>query len=951
MCKVILRLRITPNFSLPARSVPCTAPNDIHRHTKKTMTKRLFALLSLSTLLLALALPGSSFAQQPTGLSKFTTVEGISEYRLANGLRVLLLPDGSLDTITVNIVYLVGSRNEGYGESGMAHLLEHLLFKGTPRHPDIKAEFTARGARWNGTTSVDRTNYYETFTATAVNLDWALEIEADRMVYSRVAKSDLESEMTVVRNEFESGENSPMRVLSQRMTATAYAWHGYGRSTIGARSDIENVPIERLQAFYRHYYQPDNAVLVIAGKFDEAQTLGMVAKHFDPIPKPTRTLQKTYTVEPTQDGERSVTLRRAGDVQIVAALYHVAPGASTDYAAIDLLTNIIGNTPGGRLHKALVDPRLATSTWGHERQQREAGYASFGASLRLDMSLEAAREALLKALENIGANPISAAELERSRTQLLNEIENTLANTRSLSTALTEYIAIGDWRLMFLHRDRIKAVTLAEVQLAADRYLKSSNRTLGVFIPTAKPERAEIPAVPDLALALADYKGNPDVATGDAFDPTPENIEKRLIRRTLAGGMKLVMLPKKTRGGTVIAALGLRWGDARSKENRATSCGIASAMLMRGTQKRSREELRDAFDKLRAQVGIGGEGASIETVRDNLPETLKLVAEVLRQPAFPEKEFEQLRLSSLSSIENQRSEPGAQAGLLLGRHLSPHLPADWRYIATLDERIARIKALSLNQVKQCHRDFYGASNSELSLVGDFDPEEISRLAQQLFGDWKSPLPYVRIAEPYQEAAAIERVLETPDKANAVLRAGMNLKLRDDHPDYVALVIGNYLLGGSADSRLWRRIREKDGLSYSVGSSLSASSFDERGSFSISAIYAPQNRARIEAAAKEEIERAMREGFGKEEVESAKSGYLQARRGARGQDGALASRLAGYAVLDRTMQWDIDFDAKIAALTPESILAALKRHLDFDKLSSVKAGDFSKAGPGGTAAAK
>ena len=903
------------------------------------MTTRLITLL---TFVLSLAFAGGSLAQQAAGLAKFTTVEGISEYRLANGLRVLLLPDGSLDTTTVNIVYLVGSRDEGYGESGMAHLLEHLLFKGTPRHPDIKAEFTAKGARWNGTTSLDRTNYYETFTATPANLDWALEVEADRMVNSRVSRADLDTEMTVVRNEFESGENSPFGVLSQRMAATAFVWHGYGRSTIGARSDIENVPIERLQAFYRHYYQPDNAVLVIAGKFDETQALEMVAKHFGPIPKPTRTLQKTYTVEPTQDGERSVTLRRAGDVQIVAALYHIAPGASTDYAAIDLLTNIIGNTPGGRLHKALVDTKLATSTWGHERQQREAGYASFGASLRPDMSLEAARDALLKALESVAANPISAAELERSRTQLLNEIENTLANTRSLSTTITEYIAIGDWRLMFLHRDRIKAVTLADVQQAADRYLKASNRTLGMFIPTAKPERAEIPAVPDLTLALQDYKGNPEVAAGDAFDPTPENIEKRLIRRTLPGGMKLVMLPKKTRGGTVIASLGLRWGDARSKENRATSCGIASAMLMRGTQKRSREELRDAFDKLRAQVGIGGEGASIETVRANLPETLKLVAEVLREPAFPEKEFEQLKLASLSSIESQRSEPGAQASLLLGRHLSPHQPSDWRYIATLDERIERIKALTLDEVKKCHRDLYGASDSELSLVGDFDPEEISRIAQQLFGDWKSPLPYVRIAEPYQEAAAIERVLETPDKANAVLRASMNLKLRDDHPDYVALIIGNYLLGGSADSRLWRRIREKEGLSYSVGSSLSASSFDERGAFGISAIYAPQNRARVEAAAKEELDRAMREGFTKDEVEAAKSGYLQARRGARGQDGALAARLAGYAVLDRTMQWDADFDAKISALTPESILAALKRHLDFSRLSSVKAGDFAKS---------
>ena len=170
---------------------------------------------------------------------------------------------------------------------------------------------------------------------------------------------------------------------------------------------------------------------------------------------------------------------------------------------------------------------------------------------------------------------------------------------------------------------------------------------------------------------------------------------------------------------------------------------------------------------------------------------------------------------------------------------------------------------------------------------------------------------------------------------------MNLKLRDNHPDYPALIIGNYLLGGSADSRLWRRIREQEGLSYNVASSLSASAFDEQGEFSIYAIYAPENRSRIESAMKEELERIMKEGFTTEEVETAKAGYLQARRIARGQDKALAERLANYLTRERTMQWDIEFETKIAALTPDSVLAALRKHLDFNKLTIIKAGDFSK----------
>src|SRR5260370_27087521 len=254
----------------------------------------------------------------PSGLAqtKVTSVEGITEYRLDNGLKVLLFPDNSKPTVTVNVTYLVGSRHEGYGESGMAHLLEHMLFKGTTKREGIMPELTNHGAQFNGTTSYDRTNYFETMTASDENLRWALDMESDRMVNSRVSRKDLDTEMTVVRNEFERGENNPGRVLEERVVATAYLWHNYGRSTIGARSDIEKVPIERLQAFYRNYYQPDNAVLIIAGKFDEAKTLGWVKEAFGPTPKPARTLISTYTEEPVQESEREVTLQRAGDHQL-----------------------------------------------------------------------------------------------------------------------------------------------------------------------------------------------------------------------------------------------------------------------------------------------------------------------------------------------------------------------------------------------------------------------------------------------------------------------------------------------------------------------------------------------------------------------------------------------------------------------------------------------------------
>lgn len=889
-------------------------------------------------------------APLPAGLSRVTSVSGITEYRVANGLRVLLVPDPSVDTVTVAITYLVGSRQEGYGESGMAHLLEHLLFKGTPKHSDIKAEFQNRGARYNGTTSQDRTNYYETFPSTDANLDWALGLEADRMVNSHVAKRDLDSEMSVVRNEFESGENSPNSILRERVTATAFLWHGYGRAIIGARSDIENVPIERLQAFYRLWYQPDNATVVIAGRFDDATALRLVARHFGAIPKPARALPRTYTVEPVQDGERTVTLRRAGDIQLVSALYHIAPGTHADYAAIDVLVSALSQVPGGRLHKALVVSGKANSTFGSERQLREAGYAYFGATVRQGLSVETARDTLLETLEQLAANPLPDEEVERARTRLLNDTEMMMADSRSLALTLSETVAMGDWRMLFLHRDRLRAVTAADVQRVAARYLKSSNRTVGMFLPAKDIDRADIPAVPDVAEALKDYRGDPAMAQGEAFEPTPARIDARTIRRTLPGGMQLALLPKKTRGGTVTAQLSLRWGDEASKSGRATSCGIASALLSRGTQKKTREQIANEFNRLKAQVGVGSEGGSIDTVRESLPATLRLVAEILRQPSFPAEEFEQLRQNSIAGLEAQRNEPSAMAGLELTRHLSPFPSQHWYYTATVEERIARLKALTLDEVRQCHRDFLGASNAGLSVVGDFDPEEIARLAGELFGDWKSPTPYTRVAVPFVDAAPLDRVIETPDKANAVYRAGEALQMRDDDPDYPALVLGNYLIGGSSAARLPARIREKEGLSYSVGSSLSASSFDRRAEFNVFAIYAPQNRAALERMVREELERALRDGFSAAEVDAAKKGFLQARQVSRNRDDLVAGRLLSYLVLDRTFAWDQHIDDKVAALTPADITAALRRHLHPQKLSLVRAGDFKPTVAGGPGAA-
>jgi zinc protease len=890
----------------------------------------------LACVLLALALPAWAASGPPR---KVTEVEGVSEYRLENGLRLLLAPDASADTVTVHVTYLVGSRHEGYGEKGMAHLLEHMLFKGSQKHPDVKQEFARRGARWNGTTSFDRTNYFETLPASGDNLEWALAMEADRMRYAFIRQEDLDSEMTVVRNEFEMGENSPGSVLLQRMQRLAFDWHNYGNAIIGARSDIEAVPIERLRAFYRTWYQPDNALLVVGGRLEARRALELVAKHFGAIPRPGRRLPGLYTVEPTQDGERSVTLHRTGDTPIVAALYRTPAGSHPDFPAIEVLVEALRVAPQGRLHQAMVQKGLASAVWGFERALHDPGYIAFGASLAKGAAVEPAREALLGVLDGVAHGPLPADDVARARTVLVNQMEKAGLDGRSLVSALAEFHTLGDWRMYFVYRDRLRAVTAADVQRVAQTYLKADNRVLGAFVPTEEPQRAEIPPAPDVQALVSGYQGGDALAAGEAFDPSPQNIEARLQRRTLANGLRTALLPKRTRGGRVVVKLDLHWGNEQSTRGRSTACSLAGEMLMRGTTRHARAELNEAFERLQATVTVNAGGATLETRRAHLAPALRLVAEVLRSPSFPEAEFEELKRSSLTSVQALRSDPSAIASEELRRHLHPYPKGHWYYEQSLEERIAALHGVTLDEARACHRELIGGTGASFAAVGDFDAGEIAKLLEDLLGDWQNPAPYARIPRRYFERPGVQREFDTPDKANAVLRAGLNLRMRDDDPDFAAMVLANQLLGGSSTARLPARIREKEGLSYSTYTWFQAGSLDEAANFWISAIFAPQNKARVEQAMREELRRALAEGFGAGEVEAAKKGLLEARHLARTQDPALAERLARYAFLGRDFGWDIALERRIAALTPAEVHAALRRHLDLERLAVTKAGDF------------
>ncbi len=883
---------------------------------------------------------------QPAGITKVATVEGITEYRLGNGLKLLLLPDDSKPTVTVNITYLVGSRHEGYGEAGMAHLLEHMLFKGTPTHPNIPAVMKERGAQFNGTTWFDRTNYYETLPATDENLEFALKLEADRMVNSHVSGADLASEMTVVRNEFERGENSPQRVLMQRMMSAAFEWHNYGKSTIGNRADIERVPIDNLKDFYRRYYRPDNCLLIVAGKFDNAKALGLIAQYFGTLPKPETKLNATYTEEPTQDGERLVRLRRVGTVPLVGLAYHVPAGGQADFPAVEVLEGVLTADVSGRLYKSLVETKKAARVQGTVFSLHDPGLMLIFAQAAPNVDPVEIQSTMLATIAEVAQSGVTKEEVERIKTMILKQRELAAAESSRLAISLSDWAAQGDWRLYFIHRDRMEAVTAEQVSEAAKKYLKPDNRTVGLYEPTESTDRSEIPQLVDLDKTVEVYKGREDVATGEQFDVSPANIDSRTKTVTLRSGIKASLIEKKTRANAVELRLALKYGSLDSLKGKSAPADVLAELMMRGTKSMTRQQIEDELDKLRAAVSASGSAGevvfNIKARRQTLPAVLNILRQILREPSLPEKELDLLKQETLSGLEQGLTDPQALAQRKVARVLSPYPKGDPRFVPEMAEEMAQLKAITRDEVEALYKAFLNGENGELSIVGDFDPAEIIPSVESLLDGWKSGEKYVRIPRPATKLdGGNERIL-TPDKKNAIYLAAIPFGMKDNDPEYPALAIGNYLLGGGAlSSRLGDRIRQKDGLSYTIQSQLQASALDENGLFRIFAISNPENSDKVQKAVVEEIEKLLKDGLLPGELEKAKQGWLQQQQVMRSNDAMLARVLGSNLVSGRTMDFYAKQDAAIAKLTADDVLKALRKRIDPKKMFITTAGDFDK----------
>jgi zinc protease len=910
------------------------------------MKKVLYSLMLLS----ALSISDYVIAQQKEKPAFVTQVEEIKEYKLSNGMQILLIPDASQNNLVVNIVYKVGSKHEGYGEKGMAHLLEHMLFKSTKNLGDIKKMLSDKGGAANGTTWYDRTNYYEVFPSTDENLSWALEMEADRMINATILQEDLDKEFSVVRNEFEIGENNPTRVLMERTINTAYLWHNYGLSTIGSKEDIERVKSPQLRRFYEKYYQPDNAVLVVAGKFNEQKAIELIEKYFSVIPKPTRVLDEILTVEPAQDGEKYVEVRRNGDSKHIQVLYHTASYADQDFAALSALEHILNNDPSGYLHKALVETQKVSSLWAFTPTVRDASFMLFNFDVPNEKDQMQTLTDVKTELAKIGEIQYTQTDLDRAKTKILKDIEAIQNNTISTAINLTEIIGSGDYRLAFLYRDNIENLTLDDINRVAKKYFKDNNRTVGLFIPSKDEIRVKPTELlnSDINALVKDYKGKEKSENIRDFAPTIANLEKNYTSGQLSNGLKYGIIDKDLKGEKVNISISIPVGNQKDLHNKQYIGSFTASMLTSGTTTLSKQEIKDKLDQLKSNISVrfGGQTISIfiTSYRNTVEETMEILNDVLKNPTFPESELTKLKLEYTTYLESNLNDPQSVAFNKLGKLTSNEEKGSIFYASSTQEDIDGFKAVTINEIKDFYSKFFGANNGTATVLGIQDKEKTQELLESVLGDWSNKTKFERAYPKFFATKQSKEIIETPDKENAAAVGRLNFEMNKSNPDYAALVFADEVMGGGfMTARIPQRLREKEGISYGAGTSLSVPSDvkNNNSSWMIYAFLNPTKRNDVENAINDEFAKLVSNGITEEELEANKTSWKSSRQTNLGNDNYLMSLSNLYLTYDIPFS---DFDklnTEIDKLTVKQVNNAIKKHLQPSKFTTIYVGDFSK----------
>ena len=943
-----------------------------HPFTASILMKKTGSSLSSSLVLGAFLIPCVTIGAKPilavqvptTVAPKPLALNGIQETKMPNGLTVLTKEVHSAPVVYFSVWYNVGSGSEQLGQSGMSHLLEHMMFKGTKTRPPgaISALLQENGADFNATTYFDRTNYFETLASD--RLDMAMQLEADRMDNSLFDEKEHQKEMTVVRSEYEGGENNPGAALSKAVRLAAFQVNPYRWQTIGFRSDIENISRDEMYAYYKKYYVPNNATIVMVGDFDTKAALAKVQKYFGAVPA--KPFKRTFiTPEPEQEGERRVTVRRAGTVPQTEIAFHIPAFGTPDRYAIDVIEGALSNGRTSRLFNSMVQTGLASSASAYDYGLRNPDLLFFDATAQPGKTSADLEKALLAEIEKLKTTPISDEELKR----IINQSEASYIfghdSVQAQGGQLGEYAMLGDWRFGENYLANLRRVTPADVQRVAQKYLVERNRTVGYFepivasatktaeadakmIPASLPKKttnalgrkvsvnASTPALPTLNSLTPTIRANAQVrpATAPAMAPAP-------VKRTrvmLDNGLTVIVQENHANPTVALSGALLSAGGIFDPADKPGLAEFTASQLSRGTTTRSLLDIARTLENVGASANVSGgdEYASIggRSLSRDFDTMIGVLADELRNPSFPADELEKARQQTLAGLEEARQDTGTLARIAFSNALYPvghpyHQP-------TLDEQVEVTKKITRDDLANFYLSHYAPNRMVLTVVGDVNTDKVIASLKNAFGSWpkKDGLPAISIPDVALTAGKASAanlvkplVITVPDKAQADVIYGYPGHLRRSDPDFYRVTILNTILGGGGglSSRLAVNVRDKMGLVYGIYSGTSASL--GAGPFTVGFGSNPTNVDKAVAETRRQLTLAQEKGFTKDEVEKAISYITGSYAVTLASNGAVAGQLLVGEVYGLGPDYIQKRNGYYQAVTPDQVNAAAKKYLD------------------------
>lgn len=860
---------------------------------------------------------------------------GISSYKLPNGFKIILIPYPSAHNTRVELLVRSGSKLEGYGETGMAHLLEHMLFKGAGNRKNIKDDLTSLGAIYNGTTNKDRTNYFETVDADPKKIDELIRIEADRFIRARFTAEDLASEMTVVRNELENSEKDASQVVLSALARSGFNWHGYSRSTIGSRSDIEGASFTALQAFHRKHYRPDNAALIISGKFEAKRVLATASNFFAVAKNPSLEKPASWTIESPQTALNKTELALSAGTTVVASAWKLPGMKERDAHALDLAAAFICDSDWGSLRKDIVlERKLAVSascfTWV------QTDYGRFISFARADQKANADElsQEISKHIQDAAMRGTSQEQLERSRLAELNKFQNALDSHESVAGLVSDAEAAGDWRLFLWMRDVVSSVTLQEANDALKKWVVSFNRN-DVVLKHSDAAKPLVFPTPTSAETRVTGQTWPNLLS--SADPAPTNlleISKATIRFSLdEQRVQVALIKRKTQGDKVWLSMENDYGNPTQLKNRKVSCDAASSLMAYGGNGMDRNVLSSKMEKLKATWNIGLSGIYIEVPRENFAETFEILISIWADPLMPVSEFDRYKAARIASLEASLKNPITMADNQVRLRFDNYPEGHWSKPKTYPVLIQEVKNLTHEDVLKCTRDFAKVSHTRIGVVGNLSADEFKDLWSKRELKNSASSTYERETAPVAptHVDVTQITVMMPDKTNARVTGTTVVPINFNTEDFPALQLAVYVLGGNSSSLIWQQLRETEGLAYSSGMKVAASYFEDRSTIQLYATSSSSNADKVVASLKSVLSKVITEGFSLEQVEKAKSAWIQKRKSTFGDESEFVSTLVDSLYDGQDFGAISMFDEKIKGITQAQATAAIRKYVDQSKL--------------------